>query len=691
MLNHRRKLLSLAVIGACMVASLAHAADTIGFWHEVPQASPAQAASAARTQSVGTKSIVPSAYRVFTLDFGSLKTELNASARSIRSAQSNNFALPLPEGGTTYFTLSESNVLPAALAKRYPDIKSYKGVDDKGRRLRLDVTPQGVEATVYDDGGIWLVQRAEKLSGKISAASSAGDQYWSFRRSALPSSISTFKEPAFEQSELDALKANLKSKPAAAAAKGGSSLYTYRLAIAATSGYTKNFGGKVENGLAAVTALVNRVNEVYETDLGVHLTLIADEDKIIYTDSKTDPYAGITPGSAAMNAKNVTNLTAVIGDKQFDVGHVVAAEGDGGRADIGSTCASNKASGSTGRPDPVGDAFVVDYVAHEIGHSFGGHHPFAGCDGFAGFGAYDDVKYAAEPRSGTTVMAYAGVCGTTDLQPHSDPYFNVINIDQIQTHIAGTGGSCAVKKANTSNAAVIDSDSLKANAKSIPAKTPFALKAKAKSGNADAVLNYTWEEADTGKAEASAAALKDTGAGPIFRSFSGNTTGERVFPKLATVLGEQGLDKGEVYPATKRPLKFRVTVRDGVATSDANSSGPTTTTGDVTVNVVNTGSAFAVTAPSTAVNWKADSQQTISWNVAKTDVAPISCAKVRVDLSLDGGHVYQPTPLLASTDNNGSAKVTLPSKIASTKARFKISCTDNIFFAVSPKNATISL
>ncbi|KAF1004573.1 MAG: hypothetical protein GAK28_03950 [Luteibacter sp.] len=688
----RKRLLSALIAGGFLYASVASAADTAGFWHELPQKAPAAAASARSARAVATPSNAPSHYRAFTLDFSGLGTELKASARSIRRGQSNNLALPLPDGGMTYFTLSESDALPASLAARYPDIKSYKGEDAEGRRVRLDVSPQGLRAAIYDKHDVWLVQRAERLEGKAGKASSGSDEYWSFRRADLPLGKSGFVELPTERDLQAFTNPQASARVAAAkAANGGTTLYNYRLAMAAASSYTTSFGTTVQDGLAEVVTMVNRINEVYETDLGVHLTLIDDEDKIIYTDAKSDPYNGISPGSDKMNAANVTNLAKVIGNANFDVGHVVAGAGDGGMASIGSTCDDSlKASGSTGRPDPVGDAFWIDYVSHEIGHSFGGHHPFAGCDGFAGFGAYDDAKFAAEPRSGTTVMAYAGVCGSTDLQPHSDPYFNVINIDQIQTAIAGAGGKCAVKKTNTNSQAVIDDASLKANAKSIPAKTPFALKVSARHADPKAVLNYTWEEADTGHEETRVAALYDAGSGPIFRSFPGNTSGERIFPKLESVLGEQALDKGEVYPATARKLNFRVTVRDGIATSDADSRGPTTVTGNVTVNVVNTGSAFAVTAPSTAVKWNAGSAQTVKWNVAKTNAAPISCAKVRIDLSVDGGHTWLASPLAASVANNGSANVTVP-KNASTKARVKVSCTDNVFFAVSPKNATISL
>jgi len=211
----------------------------------------------------------------------------------------------------------------------------------------------------------------------------------------------------------------------------------------------------------------------------------------------------------------------------------------------------------------------------------------------------------------------------------------------------------------------------------IPANTPFALTATASDPESDG-LTYCWEEYDLGSA---GPPDTDNGNRPIFRSFAPAPSPTRTFPQLSDILSGTATF-GESLPTTTRPMNFRVTVRDN------HSGGGGVNTGSMRVNVVSGSGPFAITQPSSLTTWVAGSTQTVTWSVANTSAAPISCANVRVLISIDGGNTF-PVILLSSTPNAGAATIVIPNTPTST-ARIKIEAVDNIFFSISLPNFTIT-
>ncbi|WP_266158542.1 reprolysin-like metallopeptidase [Dyella silvatica] len=675
-----------SILASCLAVALCGPAqaNTRDMWRDSP-ASPA--ASAKNAAAAATA--LPSHYRTLTLDFAALRTTLAAPAvASGRKATSDvQLSLPLPEGGFTQFKLTDSGTLPAALAQRFPQIRSLKGVDDAGRQLRLDVDDNGMHAMVFDQaGGTWLVQPSETLAAQTRKAPAQDGVYLSYRRADLPA-----PEP-FNETD-NGLRAALQTMSSrslaplnqAHTATGGGILRDYRLAVAATSSYSAVFGGTVQGALAGVVRMVNRINEIFERDMGVHFTLAADNDKIIFTDPANDPYlsSSNSGNTDALLELNVKVVNKIIGEDRFDVGHLVDTGSGGVAGRIGNTCLdgsnadNDKAAGYTGRNNPVGDAFYIDFVAPELGHQFGAWHSFNGCD------RSTQEAFAFEPGSGSTIMGYASMCGSHDLQAQSDTYFHAGSLDQIQQWMASEGGRCAVKRFNPYQAPWIDPESMKR--RTIPALTPFMLNVVASFGNYYAKRTYIWEQMDTGPEQALGVALKDDGQGPILRSWPPTTSASRSFPSMAAVLGDEPLGAGQVYPATNRNLNFRLTVRDDYDTQS------TSTSADLRLRVVDTGQAFAVTAPNDIEIWTAGTTKYVRWQVAGTNKAPISCTAVDIQLSTDGGYTYLRTPLATRIPNFfGQARVTIPALDRdSTRGRVKVSCSDNIFFAVSPTNLVL--
>jgi hypothetical protein len=228
------------------------------------------------------------------------------------------------------------------------------------------------------------------------------------------------------------------------ALQSGTQLRTYRLALVSDPSYASYFG--TQNVTAAKVTLMNRVSQVYETETSIRLVLIDATDALnLDTGAKMTGPNGPCGGSACFSAAQASTCGSgtltrnrvvaglLAGAGNYDIGHIALGLDGGGIASLGVVGGSSKAQGCTGIPTPEGDFYAVDYVAHEMGHEFAGNHTFNGtivnCSG-----GNRNAGTSVEPGSGSSVMAYAGICGTDNLQSHSDPYWSERSFDEITAY-----------------------------------------------------------------------------------------------------------------------------------------------------------------------------------------------------------------------------------------------------------------
>lgn len=561
--------------------------------------------------------------------------------------------LPLPDSGFIPFTFVDASVLPISLSEKYK-IKAFQGTCtlDNKTNATLTIFENKLYASITFHDKKVNISPENTIDYKVEWVTSREDEHLCFS----------------EKTEEFIPQAALRTSAGVTTTQ----IKNYTIAIATTGEYTTYHGGTVAKTLAAITTTLNRVNSIYNRDLSINLVLHPKTDLLIYLNKDTDPFNNSNANAILNAAQGV--FDAKLGNSTYDLGHIFST-GAGGLADIYTVCTKVQASGVTGTSNPIGDAYDVDFVAHEIGHQFGGDHTFNGiknsCAGNLGTARY-------EIGSGSTVMAYAGICGTDNLQSNSDAYFHVKSIEQIKEYLTlGPGKNCGYFNTEINTAPEIISQT--ASGYTIPKSTPFILDGKAKDFNND-VLTYNWEQVDIGP---SAELNSPSGNAPLFRSFSPSTISERYFPKFSSILSATN-SIGEILPNYARSMKFSFNVRDqkgGISS------------GETAIIVSNLSGPFVVNSPKNAEIYDGGTEISVKWDVAGTNVLPVNCQKVMVLLATNGLD-FKDT-LLLSTPNDGEEMVKLPYKTAST-CKIMVKALEHIFYQVSdglfsiknPTNAT---
>ncbi len=608
-------------------------------------------------------------FRLATLDGAKVQSYLSSVPANLDDSIASNstLAIPRPDGTFERFQIYVSSIMEPELAAKFPEIQTYagQGIDDPASTVRFDVTPHGFHAQVRSPSGAYYIDPYSNLPSNFYAV---------YARGSGP-------RPVFEELETQDILAGLGQlsggEPPSAnsgptyANRSGAELRTFRLAVAATGEYTAFHGGTVALGQAAIVTAVNRLAGIYQTEMSISFRLVANNDQLVYTNAATDPYTN--NNGFTMLGENQANVDRVIGSANYDMGHVFST-GGGGVAALASVGVDRiKAQGVTGLPTPIGDEFYVDYVAHEMGHQFGGNHTFnsnaGSCQGNR------NTSTAYEPGSGTTIQAYAGICDSDDLQRNSDPYFHSASLDEFVRHVDVTIPRVGTRTQTGNNIPIINAGPNF----TIPASTPFVLTAVGSDADVGDRLTYDWQQRDLGPTQTVAAA--DNGLGPLFRVWSPTTDPSRTFPRLSDLVNNRTA-VGEKLPTTNRQMNFRVIARDNRIAGGAFDDD------DMVVSVVNTGAPFAIQTPNTNVSWEGFTQQNVTWNVAGTNSNGINALSVNISLSTDGGLTY-PFVLASGVPNNGFANVRIPN-VPTTTARVRVQGAANIFFDISDVNFTIT-
>ena len=590
----------------------------------------------------------------------------------LKSSKENFIKLPNATGNLIKFKVTKSSNFNHLLQAKYPNIKSYTAycIDDPTITASMSMGSDGFHAAIYSK---------KETTVYIDPFTKNQKDYIVYKKEHLQNIDQDFKcltedYNIKEFSETQLNKAN------------DGKLRTYKMALSCTGEYAQfHLGSNQQNipnsaseqvkkaaVLSAMNTTMTRINGVFTRELSIKLELVSNNDEIIFLDPNTD---GLSDNNSnALLNENQSICDATIGRTNYDIGHVLSTGGGSldGVAVLGSACINGqKAKGATGLGTPVGDAYDVDLVIHELGHQFGATHTQNNdCN------RTDET--AVEPGSGSTIMGYSGICSPnvfgTSAGGNSDDYFHAVSIAQI-INILETSASCATLT-DTNNSAP---NANAGNDFSIPKSTPFKLTGTGTDVDGINSLTYNWEQLDNetlGKMPPEST----NKVGPLFRSFPPKTTPTRYFPDLATVVAGNTATVWEVLPSVERALNFAFTVRDN------NPSGGNTARDDMKIDVIDT-TPFTVTSPNTSVSWDTGSAQTITWNKGQTDAPPIECSLVNIKLSEDGGVTF-PITLKSNTPNDGSEEIIIPDN-ATTTARIMVEAADNIFYNVNSTNFTI--
>ncbi len=580
--------------------------------------------------------------------------------------------IPSLSGKTSILRLTEASVFAPSMQARYAQIRTYRGIDlSTGHAAAVTQDLDGIHVYVSDPQGSWQIEPTGLGSARLGLTNTLSGE-----SSSAPLSCGYTAE-THEALNLESAAALAKTGPVNGAKLTAQvAKRVYILALASTGEFSQRYGGTKASVNQAFARALNTLNAITLSEVAVEFQLHPLNDTLIFLSAGVDPYLTPTVGGSLLG-ENPTAINSRIPLNSYDLGHVFT----NGCSDVGGVV-SGRACSDGGKARGVTchyaglEQIVRDVMAHEVAHQFAVSHSWNNCPGNDGQRAGEG---AFEPGSGSTIMSYQGACGAANNVStlNESVYYHVGSLDQFVTYVTENfGASCAtiVPVANNAPELTISIP----QARTIPQSTPFVLRGAATDADGNDVY-YNWEQYDLGRAVNLCDQVSDS---PLFRSLSPSTGGHVRYFQNYELVRSGGSDCEEQLPRFAREMTFRLTARDRIA------AGGGTVWSEIKVNVTNNAAPFKVTSQdSRAITYSSGEFITVTWDVAGTNAAPVSCSNVDILLSTDDGRTF-PYILSNDTGNDGSESVTLP-VVEASRARIMVRSEGNIFYALTRQSFAI--
>ena len=338
--------------------------------------------------------------------------------------------LPLCTGGTVELTLTESTILPPEMQSADPDLLPFNGygtssVDGSGVHADVTFTAIGIHAQLWTSKGVCYVDPHSAGRTDVYSIYHASDPHPS---GANPYPART-RDAGRGVDPFDPLThdylANQQSRRSLqdVATTGGSPGFmlvtppsgktwqrTYRIAVLPTYEYAQFAASTGLTTLALMTMSFQRALGVWAREMGFYFQFASTQNLLLNLTLNALPNNNLDP-----SMKAAAGLAARLGlqESQYDFGHIVCVGGAGGMGG-GQPCSADpngKWQGATCGTAPVGDSYDVEYLAHEMAHQFGLSHVWSGMRGGCTADQFSPAG-ALEVGSGSTLVTYAGICGS---------------------------------------------------------------------------------------------------------------------------------------------------------------------------------------------------------------------------------------------------------------------------------------